>query len=77
MKRTRFTEEQMVKVVKGVDGMPVTEAVRHFGVSRASITIWRKKYAGLKVSEAKRMKDSRTRIVVLGHRGLEEREGTA
>jgi len=36
--------------------MPATEAVRHFGVSRASITIWRKKYAGLEVSDAKRLK---------------------
>jgi len=36
--------------------MQVTEAVRHFGVSRASITIWRKKYAGLEVSDAKRLK---------------------
>jgi hypothetical protein len=36
--------------------MPITEAVRHFGISRASITIWRKKYAGLEVSDAKRLK---------------------
>jgi len=57
MKRSRFTEEQIVKVVKAVEGgMPVTEAVRHFGVSRASITIWRKKYAGMEVSDAKKLK---------------------
>ena len=57
MKRSRFTEEQIVKVVKVVEGgMPVTEAVRHFGVSRASISIWRKKYAGMEVSDAKKLK---------------------
>ena len=57
MKRSRFTEEQIVKVVKAVEGgMPVTKAVRHFGVSRASITIWRKKYAGMEVSDAKKLK---------------------
>ena len=57
MKRSRFTEEQIVKVVKAVEGgMPVTEAVRQFGVSRASITIWRKKYAGMEVSDAKKLK---------------------
>ena len=57
MKRSRFTEEQIVKVVKAVEGgMPVTEAVRPVGVSRASITIWRNKYAGLEVSDAKRLK---------------------
>ena len=57
MKRSRFTEEQIVKVVKAVEGgMSVAEAVRHFGVSRASISIWRKKYAGMEVSDAKKLK---------------------
>ena len=33
MKRSRFTEEQIVKVVKAVEGgMPLTEGVRHFGI---------------------------------------------
>ena len=57
MKRSRFTDEQIVKVVKAVEGgMLVVEAVRHFGVSRASISIWRKKYAGMEVSDAKKLK---------------------
>ena len=57
MKRSRFSEEQIVRVVEAVEGeMPVTEAVRPLGVSRASITIWRNKYAGLEVSDAKRLK---------------------
>jgi putative transposase len=57
MKGKRFTEEQIVKVVKAIEGgMPVADAVRQFGVSRATISIWRKKFAGMEVSDAKRLK---------------------
>jgi putative transposase len=57
MKGKRFTEEQIVKVVKAVEGgLPIADAVRQFGVSRATISIWRKKFAGMEVSDAKRLK---------------------
>jgi putative transposase len=57
MKRSRFTEEQVVKVVKAVEGgLPIKDAVRQFGVSRATISIWRKKYAGMEVSDAKKLR---------------------
>ena len=57
MKRSRFTEEQVVKVVKAVEGgLPIKDAVRQYGVSRATISIWRKKYAGMEVSDAKRLR---------------------
>jgi len=57
MKGKRFTEEQIVKVVKAIEGgMPIADAVRQFGVSRATISIWRKKFAGMEVSDAKRLK---------------------
>jgi len=57
MKRKRFTEEQIVQVVKAIEGgLPVADAVRQYGVSRATISIWRKKYAGMEVSDAKKLK---------------------
>lgn len=57
MKKSRFTEEQIVKVVKAIEGgLPVSEAVRQFGVSRNTLYIWRKKFTGLEVSDAKRMR---------------------
>ena len=57
MKGKRFTEEQIVRVVKAIEGgMAIAEAVRQFGVSRATISIWRKKFAGMEVSDAKRLK---------------------
>ena len=57
MKRKRFTEEQAVAVVKAVEGgLPVADAVRQFGVSRNTISIWRKRFAGMEVSDAKKLK---------------------
>ena len=57
MKKSRFTEEQIVRVVKAVEGgMPVADASRQFGVSRNTIHLWRKKFQGLEVSDAKRLK---------------------
>ena len=57
MKRKRFTDEQIVQVVKAIEGgLPIADAVRQFGVSRASISAWRKKFAGLEVADAKRLK---------------------
>ena len=57
MKRSRFTEEQIVKVVKAVEGgLSIADAVRQFGVSRNTIFLWRKKFAGMEVSDAKKLK---------------------
>ena len=57
MKRSRFTEEQIVKIVKAIEGgMPIAEASRQFGVSRNTLFVWRKKFAGMEVSDAKKLK---------------------
>lgn len=57
MKGSRFTEEQIIKVVKAVEaGLSVDEACRQFGVSRNTVYAWRKKFGGLELSEAKRLR---------------------
>jgi putative transposase len=57
MKRKRFTEEQIVGILKEHEaGVSVSELCRKHGVSDASIYKWKAKYGGLEVSEAKRLK---------------------
>lgn len=57
MKKGRFTEEQIIRVVKAVEGgMAPRDACRQFDISRNTLYAWRKKYRGLELSEAKRMR---------------------
>jgi putative transposase len=57
MKRTRFTEEQIISILKEQEtGVPVADLCRKHGVSNASIYKWKAKYGGMDVSEARRLK---------------------
>ena len=52
MKRSRFSEEQIVYALRLADGgTPVADVCRHLGVSEATYYTWKKKYAELGVSE--------------------------
>ena len=57
MKRSRFTEEQIIAILKEQEaGVPVAELCRKHGMSDATFYNWKAKYGGLEVSEAKRLK---------------------
>ncbi len=58
MKKSRFTESQIVAVLKEGDaGVPVAQLVRKHGISTATYYTWRSKYAGVGVSEARRLRE--------------------
>ncbi|WP_091686925.1 IS3 family transposase [Methylocapsa palsarum] len=57
MKKSRFSEEQIIGVLKEHQaGIAVAEICRKHGISDATFYTWRSKYGGLEVSEAKRLK---------------------
>lgn len=57
MKRSRFSEEQIIGILKEHQaGMSATELCRKYGISDATFYTWRKKFSGMEVSEAKRLK---------------------
>ncbi len=57
MKKKRYTEEQIVRILGEVErGKPIINACREYGVSDQTIRRWREKYGGLSVSELRRLK---------------------
>ena len=57
MPRKRFTEEQIIGVLKQTEtGVKVPDLCRQHGISDGTFYAWRAKYGGLTVSEARRLK---------------------
>jgi putative transposase len=58
MKAKRFTEEQIIGVLKEAEaGAKTKDLCRKHGISEATFYNWKSKYGGLTVSEARRLKD--------------------
>jgi putative transposase len=78
--KKRFSEEQIIKFLReGEAGVPVKELCRRHGFSEASFYLWRSKFGGMDVSDARRLKaleQENTRLKRLLADALLENEAT-
>ena len=57
MKKARLTEEQIIGFLREAEsGLPVADLCRRHGFSEASYYLWRSKFGGMEVADAKRLK---------------------
>lgn len=58
MKKSRFSETQIVSILKEADvGLPVKDVCRKHNVSQATYYKWKSKYGGMEASDLKRVKE--------------------
>lgn len=58
MKKSRFTESQIIRILKEYDaGKPAKDVCREHGISDATFYNWKKKYGGMDATQLKKLKE--------------------
>ena len=56
MRKARFTEDQMVAIIREADREPISGVAKRHGISEQTIYVWRKRFGSLQANDVRRLK---------------------